>query len=193
MDRAMVEKALKVCEQNKKLFKDLDISRFDDVCNEVKKALYSIKLKEDYGILCVNRSMVRCSEFDVHVAINDNMYIASMGEKYRRTISWSADGKQPIDEVMLVLHFPTGAYIFGDSYPVELFAEMWAEFKTYEFKYVDDVNKCIYFSLDKAANIANQFNDILKKYYKKYRDEANVRRAATLRLELEKLEETISK
>lgn len=191
ISQEIVEKAFKICEESKQLFSDIGISDFDRTCDEVKKLLYSIKLQEDYGILNITRSMVQCTESSVFVRINDNMYIASMGEKYRRTISWSVDGRQPEDEIMLVLSFPTGAYIFGDSYPTELFARMWEEIKSYDFKYLDDVNHNVYFSLDVAAPIANGFRDILNKYYKIFKDEANLRRAEELRRELAKLEENL--
>lgn len=185
----MIEKAFKICEQNKQLFTELEISEFNQVCKEVKKELYAIKLQEDYGIHNINRNMIRQIEPEVYIEIGNYMHIASMGEKYRRTISWSVDGSQPDDEVMFVISFPTGAYIFGDSYPVKLFEEMWAELKSYKFKYVDDMNHNIYFSLDETASIANVFRKILNKYYEKYRSEAKIRRMDELRCELEKLEE----
>jgi len=67
------------------------------------------------------------------------------GEKYGRHISWSDDGKQPEDELLLVISFPTGAYIFGDDYPTEFFKEFFQELKTYNPKYTDTTNKTLYF------------------------------------------------
>lgn len=187
MNREMVEKALNVCEKNAQLFKDIGVVEFNKVYKATNNVLYAIKLQEDYGIKNINVDMVKNAEPDVYVMIGEYAYIASMGKKYSRTVSWSADGRQPEDEIMFVLQFPTGAYIFGDSYPKELFKDMWDEIKTYDFKYVDDVNSNIYFSLENAAPIANEFQNILQKYYKRFRDEANIRRAAELRRELEKL------
>lgn len=187
-NREMLEKALKICTNNKEMFESLGIREFSTVGNEVRKCLYAEKLKEDYGILNITRDMVRHAEPDVYVKINEFMYITSMGTKYNRTISWSADGKQPTAEVMLVLSFPTGAYIFGNSYPKDLFIEFWSELRTYKFKFVDDVNSSIYFSLSEAALIANSFKSILDKYHKRFRDEADVRRIEELKNELEKLE-----
>jgi len=188
INREMLEIANQVCEKNKQLFKDIGISEFNKVCDQVQKSLYAMKLQEDYGISCVDRNSIGSCEPDVYVKLDNYISIMSMGEKYRRTISWSSDGSQPVDEVMLAISFPTGAYIFGDSYPVELFQEFWTELKSFDFKYVDDVNHCIYYPLDKASKIANLFKDILNKYYQKYRDEANNRQIAKLKLELERLE-----
>ena len=188
MNREMVEKALNVCKKNAQLFKDIGVVEFNNAYKETSNVLYAIKLQEDYGIKDITTYMVKDAEPNVFVKISEYAYIASMGKKYSRTISWSVDGSQPEDEVMFVLHFPTGAYIFGDSYPEELFKDMWDEIKTYEFKYVDDMNSSIYFSLENAAPIANEFQNILQKYNKRFKDEANIRRAAELRRELEKLE-----
>lgn len=192
MNRETVEKALKICDRNKQLFEDLDMFEFRKFYDEIKKTLYSIRLQEDYGIHGVTRNMVQSAEPDVYVRINDYMSVMSMGERYRRTVSWSVDGRQPKDEVMLVIGFPTGAYIFGDSYPTEFFEELWSELKSYGPKYVDDMNHNIYFPIEEAAPIANAFRGILDKYYKRWRDEANIRKAAALRKELEKLEDSIA-
>ena len=191
INREALEDALKICNENKQLFADIGISDFNRVCYEVNRLLYAFKLQEDYGILCVKPNMVQNLEPNVYVRINDNMYIVSMGKKHNRTISWSVDGRQPEDEIMLVISFPTGAYIFGDSYPKELFERMWTEIKSYGFKYADDMNNNVYFSLDTAAPIANAFRNILNKYYKIYKDEANLRKVNELRRELEKLEGTL--
>ena len=188
MNREMVEKALNVCKKNAQLFKDIGVPEFNRAHKATNNVLYAIKLQEDYGIKNINVDMVKDAEPNVYVKIGEHAYIASMGKKYSRTISWSTDGRQPEDEIMFILRFPTGAYIFGDSYPEAFFEEMWNEIKTYKFKYVDDVNKCIYFAIDEAAPIANEFQNILQKYYKRFRDEANIRRVAELRRELEKLE-----
>lgn len=191
INREALEGALKICNENKQLFADIGISDFNRVCYEVNRLLYAFKLREDYGISCVRPDMVQHLEPNVCVRINDNMYVVSMGEKYNRTISWSVDGRQPEDEIMLVISFPTGAYIFGDSYPEELFERMWTEIKSYNPKYTDDMNKTVYFPLDKAAPIANEFRNILNKYYKIYKEETNLRKVNELRRELERLEGTL--
>lgn len=186
--REMVEAAIKVCKKHKKLFEDVGITDFSRVCNEAEKALYAIVLEEDYGFRRVTPSMVINVAPSVYVNIDNGVSIVSMGEKYGRTITWPTDGRQPVDEVILMIRFPTGPYVIDRSYPEALFREMWAEFKSYDFKYIDDVNHCIYFPLDKAAPVANAYRDILQKYRKRFKDEADIRRIAELKQELEKLE-----
>ena len=186
--RERVERAVQICEENEKLFEQLGISSFNRVYNDVKKTLYATILQDEYGLIIVSPSMVNCVEPNVYVRINNHMYIASMGEKYGRKISWPVDGKQPIDEIMLVISFPTGAYIFGDSRPKELFERLRDELKQYGAKYVDDMNHNLYYPLETASNVANNFDSIKRKYHQIFRDEADQRRAIELRRELEKLE-----
>jgi len=69
---------------------------------------------------------------------------------------------------------------------------MWSEFKTYDFKYADDMNHNLYFPLEKAASIANALQNIIKRYYVVYRNEHDVRRAAELRQELANLEQKLA-
>ena len=59
--------------------------------------------------------------------VGNYAHICKYGAKYDRTISWSDDGTQPEDEWLYCLSFPTGAYIFGQDYPVETFQKMFAE------------------------------------------------------------------
>ncbi|MDL2254307.1 hypothetical protein LJC49_09635 [Ruminococcaceae bacterium OttesenSCG-928-I18] len=184
--------ALKIFEDSRKLFEELDLAELRQAEIQLHKGLYAIQLKEDYGIEAVNANMVKSGPPNVYVDMRTAMYvdmcICSMGEKYNRTISWPEGGGQPDDEVLFMLGFPTGPLMFSDSYPQEFFDEFWCEIKSYEYKYIDEHNRCIYFELKKAAPIANAFPAMLKKYYERYRDEADTRRIAELKQELERLE-----
>ena len=192
IDSAMVSLAVNVCEQNKKLFSALGIADFDRAYCAAKKMLYATSLQEDYGINSITLGMVSSCDDNIFVRINENVYIAMMGSKYNRTISCSADGKQPEDEVMFVISFSTGPYVLGEDYPKELFSKMFDEIKAYGFKYVDDVNHNVYFTLGSAAPIANSFCGILAKYRRIYCEESDVRRAEKMKLELENLEARIN-
>jgi hypothetical protein len=108
------------------------------------------------------------------------------GEK--RSISWPDDGKQPKDERLYCISFPTGAYIFGEEYVQKLFQEFFLELKSYNPKYVDTVNHGLYFSLDSAKAIHDNFTEILNKYHAKYKADSVNRRKEKLQAELEKLE-----
>lgn len=105
-----------------------------------------------------------------------------------RSISWSDDGRQPSNEWLYQISYPTGAYIFGDSYPKETFNKMFEEMKTYNPKYVDTANHVLYFTAENAKT----FHDNLKKIESKYRgmvqDELNRKRKKELEDELKALE-----
>ena len=104
------------------------------------------------------------------------------------TITWSDDGKQPKEnEYLYMLSFPTGAYIFGDHYPEELFREMFKELCEYDPKYKDTANKNLYFSPENAKNIHADIDSILVEYRRKDKEYSKQRRKEELEAELEKL------
>lgn len=165
--------------------KHRDIVAFDynELERKSKIHLFGIELKEKYGL---NVEPGNISSLDWN-RFGDYLSIGLFGEKYRRTISWSDDGKQPEDELMIHLSFGTGPYIFGDDYPTELFKEFWQELQTYNPKYSDTVNKGLYFSLDGGAKIFNEFKGILKKYYELNKEDSKKRKIKKLQDELAKL------
>ena len=126
--------------------------------------------------------------FDTYLKLSEFEFLAKYGEKYRRTISWSDDGRQPDDEWLYVISFPTGPYIFGDDYPSNFFSVFFNELKTYGPKYIDTANKSLYFSYDNAYIIHDNFNEIFSKYKELSVIEYKKRKAERLRKELEELE-----
>ena len=164
-------------------YRDLVIFDYNDLEQKSKYHLFGIELKEKYGLNIEPRD-IRSLDWN---RFGDYLSIGLFGEKYRRTISWSDDGKQPEDETMIYLSFSTGAYIFGDDYPTELFQKFWKELKTYNPKYSDTTNKNLYFSLENGAKLFNEFKDILKKYYEINKTDAKERKIKKLQAELEKL------
>ena len=155
----------------------------DSIRSKANVHLFAIELKEKYG-LNIEPDNVYSLEY---VNINDYISIGYWGEKYNRTISWEDDGKQPKDELLLSIQFSTGAYIFGDDYPEELFKEFFQELKTYKPKYTDSANKGLYFPIKKAKNIFNEFQEILNNYNEKNKKESSERKIKKLEGELEQL------
>lgn len=126
---------------------------------------------------------------DVDSRYNDYLILGLFGEKYNRTISWSDDGTQPEDEWLLRIGFPTGAYIFGQSYPKETFDAFFNELKTYCPKYCDSANNCLYFSSETAKDIHTAFYDIMQKYRDMVGEETKRQRKKELEDELARLGE----
>lgn len=105
-------------------------------------------------------------------------------------ISWSDNDEQPIyEEPLYIISFPTGAYIFSEHYPTDLFREFFYELKSYAPKYLDTANKTLYFSTENAKVIHEAFPKILKKYRERVAEDAKRVRKEKLMKELEQLEE----
>ena len=90
--------------------------------------------------------------------------IALYGKDHRRTISWSDDGRQPENEWLYCVSFPSGAYFFGNSYPEEHFNAMFEELKGFGPKYSDTTNHNLYFDSSNAKGVHQQLPEIVKKY-----------------------------
>jgi hypothetical protein len=157
----------------------------DKLREEAKKHLWAIELYEKYK---VKLDHTRISSTD-YINISDYLSLGYFGEKHQRTISWSDDGRQPENsELLLCIHFSTGAYIFGDDYPKEFFQEFYEELKSYKPKYQDTTNKYLYFSMDNASKIFNDFDTILQKYWDKNKADAKKRKIAKMKEQLAELE-----
>lgn len=175
---------LAVCEKHKELSKQYEYSDIDKMIEEANRHLFGFKIYEEYGIDLPHGNIPRAAQY---CRIDDARFIGFYGEKYNRTVSWEDNGKQPEDEFLLQLSFSTGAYIFGDDYPQELFKEFFNELKNYQPKYSDSHNNCLYFSMDNASKIYNDFPSILSKYYTKNKTQSKERKIKTLQAELDKL------
>ena len=109
-----------------------------------------------------------------------------------RKISWSDDDRQPENEVLLQVCFPEGAYIFGSSfendYPTDFFHRFFNELRSYNPKFVDSANKALYFSLENAGIVFNEYPKIIEKYRKENLLDSKKRKVEKLRKEAEKLE-----
>lgn len=182
-----------ILEKTEKAYKDIlallskhkDLHKFDieDLKRKSETHLFGLKLKESYG-LDINEKSVDSTTWN---KFGDYRNIGRWGEKHNCKISWSVDGRQPEDEMLLQICIPTGAYIFGGDYPKEIFIDFWKELKSYKPKYADEVNHCIYFDLENAADIFNNFESILSKHRDINREDAKNRRIKQLEAELEKL------
>lgn len=117
---------------------------------------------------------------------NANIMYYRRDEKW---ISWSDDDRQPEDEYLYCLRFPTSGYIFGSVYDSETFNSFFCELKKYNPKYSDSRNRCLYFSPEFAKKIHEEYRSIFEKYRLIYKEKCKENRKKELMLELEKLEE----
>lgn len=156
----------------------------DRLQRQADNHLFGIELKETYG-LNIDPKKIDSTEA---IRFEPYGYLCIFGEKYNRTISWPDVKGQPQNEYLLMYSFPTGAYIFDEDYPKELFSNFWDELKTYNPKYIDTMNHCIYFSLENARFIFNDFKAILDRYHHLNKEDKKLRQIAKMKEDLAKLE-----
>jgi len=178
-------------------YKDFDgkYSFYDveKMIGEAKNHLMLIEWYEKYGLTITHDKRLYGYNY---VKLNDHItasyYRDAEAEKNSghggKYISWSDDGRQPKDEWLLVISFPTGAYIFGDDYPVNIFQDFWNELKTYNPKYCDSHNNSLYFSLEKAKKVYDNFNDLLNKYQEINQKDFQRRKIEKMKTEIEEFE-----
>ena len=82
-------------------YKDIIIFNIPDLKREADIHLYGLELKEKYG-LNIDPKRINSLEWN---KIGEYMSIGKWGKKYNRTISWSIDGRQPNDEILLSISF----------------------------------------------------------------------------------------
>lgn len=172
------EKILKICNK-------YNLEELENIKDEMENKIYFIELEEKYGLKISD--YISSNSSKDFIRINDYLTITLWGEKYRRTIC-NVD-VQPIDEILLQVSFSTGAYIFGDDYPKELFESFFEELKTYNYKYIDKLNNNLYFTLENSKDVFNNFNEIFKKYREIHRNNYKQRQIKKLEKELQTLKE----
>lgn len=155
-----------------------------DITYRLHNLIIREELQERFGINLQNYS----SYSDTYFKLGDDVFIAKYGDKYNRTISWSDDGSQPEDEWLFVVCYPTGAFIFGEDYQQDTFKKYFEELKSYNPKYVDTVNKCLYYTEDVAKDVFENVNRLFIKYKAIAEDSRKASKIEALKKQLEELE-----
>ena len=181
-----------VCEK----YSDNDWYRGGDIKDMLDTAnghLILIEWEEKYGLKVSHEFNPKTWNY---FKISDNQIIShyqNAMEEHKngsgRYISWSDDGKQPMNEWLFELCFPTGPFIFGKDYDgqLNLFQKFFNELKTYNPDFSDSHNHSLYWKLENAKDIFNKFNKILNKYRKINQSELKQREIKKLEDELKKL------
>ena len=150
----------------------------------IKDKIFTRELIEDYGWEMQDHIIGNTEWF----RISDELSAGSFGKGTRRTISWEDDGKDPNGEFLLCIGYSSGAYFFGGDYDTELFKVFFKELETYNPKFKDSRNHCLYFTKETAGILMKNYFGIVRKYRDIYNREADKRKAKKLREELLKLE-----
>lgn len=154
--KKIYDSILKIARKNK----DLLNFDFQDLESKAKYHLFGLELKEVYG-LNINEKTIYNTEWQ---ELKDNVFLCFIDSKLRN-ISWEDSGKEPKGEHLIKFKFSTGAYIFGRDYPTIFFEKFFFELKSFKPDYCDSTNKSLYFKLENAKEVFNNYPSILKKYY----------------------------
>jgi hypothetical protein len=164
--------------------KDIVIFKAESLREKADLHLWAIELQEVWG-LNVDASCLHSKKWS---KISQHIGIAYY-DGTQKHIAWEDDLLNPTGVYLLVISFPTGAYIFGEDYPKDLFREFFDELKSYNPKYCDTRNSTLYFSLDNAKDVYNNFDKIIEKYktiHKESSIEREIKELETRLIELRK-------
>ena len=172
-------------ELNEKFSDILDTDYRIDNRYTLRNTVKVLELSEEFGI---SFNLTNACNWE-NIPVDGYRRVITFGSKAR--ISYPDDGRQPdVGETLYIISFPTGPYIFGEHYPQELFREFFRELVSYEPKYLDTVNKTLFFSKENAKYIHEDFEGILKKYQDRVKEDAKRIRVEKLKQELEELGDT---
>lgn len=154
--------------------------------HSIKREIERLEKEEEFDI-----PLTRAGDgyFSVVGAYDNWSRVLYFSDDNGRSISWSDDGRQPENEWLYVIAFTTGAYIFGQSYPTEVFQSFFTELKQFEPKYCDTANKELYFTPDKAKAAYESFWEIFDRHKAMVEGELKKKRKEKLLEELKKLGE----
>lgn len=175
------KKILKVIES---CTKEVKLDSSIDTSYKLKSLILREEIQENFGI-----DLSNCYDYSAtYFKVGYDKYIAKYSEKENRTISWPDDGKQPKDEWLLAITYPPGAYIFGDDYQESTFNNYFEELKSFNPKYIDSANHCLYYTDDVAKVVFDQIGEIFKKYQAIAEDNRKASKIEALKKQLEELE-----
>lgn len=155
---------------------------------QIEKSVQKYKLSVEFNMLLEEAGS---DWYQKHLGYGCKANVGLYQEENRRQISWSDDGRQPENEWLCVISFPTGAYVLGDyfggKYPKQTFDEMFAELKSFGTKYCDTNNSSLYYTSDVAHKVCEAFPEVFKKYKDMCKKEYEQIRVKELEVELAKL------
>ena len=177
------EKAYKEILKALNKYKSEIVFDVDSLEIQAKNHLFGVELVEKYGFN-IDPKKIYSTDWQ---KMKENIFIGFFDGE-RRDISWSDDGRQPNNETLLYISYPNGPYVFGDDYPKEFFQKFFMELKTYNPKYIDSANRGLYFSLENAGKIYNDYDSIMKRYHEENKEDLKQRKIKKMKDELAKLE-----
>lgn len=181
---------LKLTENNVDHFDKLSNTGVRISKNQILAEIDKVNLSNEFGFELLDRGHT-CYTPKGFGHLDYHIILAHYDGKHREVNNISPT-PQPTDEWLLKVGFPTGAYFLIDSgfdkpYLSELFNKMLGEFLALNPKYVDRLNKSMYFTSDNAKDVLDKWNDITSKYKNLVEDELKKLKIEKLKAELEEL------
>ena len=178
--KKVYDSIIKIAKKNK------DFLNFDFQSLELKAKnhLFGIELKENYGLEIDAKRMDNIN----YKELKNNVHLTFI-DGVSSKISWSDNGEQPNGEYLIKFYYPTGAYIFGDDYPTDLFQKFFLELKSFCPDYMDTVNHSLYFKLENSKDVFNNYDSIVKKYNELNKEDFKQREIIRIQKQLDKLKQ----
>ena len=186
-----LETLLKSTESNVEHFDKLNNTSIRLSKNQILDEIDKINLSNKFGFELLDRGHT-CYTPKGFGHLTYYVILAHYDGKYRK-INNISPLPQPTDEWLLHISFPTGAYFLIDSgsfdkpYLSELFNKMLEEFLALNPKYVDRLNKSMYFTSDNTKEVLDKWDEITTKYKNLVGDELKKLKIEKLKAELEEL------
>ena len=182
---------LKLTENNVEHFDRLNNTRVCLNKNQIVAEIDKINISNKFGFYLLDRGY-NCytpkgfSHLDYHI-------ILARYDGKHREINNISPIPQPTDEWLLNIRFHTGPYFlieggsFEKPYLSDLFNKMLEEFIALNPKYVDRLNKSMYFTSDNAKEVLDKWDEITTKYKNLVGDEMKKLKIEKLKAEIEEL------
>lgn len=166
-------------------YADLDESLRLDFAKELRGHIARMEIEDSTGIkLPIHYRGYGRAEVGSHDWV---MHYSDSGQG----LSWPDDGRQPCNETLYGISFPTGAYIFGEGYPTDSFNEFFDRLKQVGAKYFDTRNHTLLYDLSVAKEAHDELRRLLPMYAEKGREEAARKRIENLQSEIDKIQSEV--
>ena len=182
---------LKFTENNVEHFDKLNNTSIRLSKDQILVEIDKLNLSNKFGFELLDRGHT-CYTPKGFSYLDYHIILAHYDGKYRE-INNISPTPQPKDEWLLNIRFPTGAYFlidgsgFDKPYLIDLFNKMLEEFLALSPKYVDRLNKSMYFTSDNAKEVLDKWNEITTKYKNLVSNELKKLKIEKLKAELEEL------
>ncbi len=114
-----------------------------------------------FGGILINQDNIGNSDY---CRLYDHVSIGVWGKENRRMLSMSDNGKQPNNEWMLSVCFPSGAYILSKEYVKDVFDDFFNEILKFNAAFVDTTNHNVLFYPKDAKAIYDALPSLITKY-----------------------------